>query len=391
MGHLDHECHQASDSRRIGPAAEADDKSLRAALPQVVEEPQRHRPCELFFLEVWAGFPSRRLRLCHFRFELWPDEGAGNFQWIWPAKFRLETRQSGGTHAGCRDIDNRTSDVPRRERQSRPHGQQRTARGDQGTAIVDEPARLVAQQVGVDIADVERPRALDHEPLADVDFAEGEVARTWIEDDVDSLRRHASAGSARHPGVLADLEADLHATAIEYQVADRILLAAKVDRVADLLGPGLEPARLVVQTVAAEEPLGNEARDPPIDRQAGTVEQGITMQERQAQAHDHAPRGRKDCFERFPDYRLESRPVEGILAAVAGDAHFRQAKDRGSLSPSSTDRRQDVLLIARPIQGSLIQHGCRNSDTCHGSNPRALRMRLVFRSCSPSSRPTGYR
>ena len=237
---------------------------------------------------------------------------------------------------------------------------------------------------------MERPRALDHQPLANVELAEGEVAGAGVEDDVDSLRRHAAAGPARHPGVLANLEADLDATAVEDQVADRILLAAKLDRVADLLGPGLEPAGLVVQAVAAEEPLGHEARNPPIDRQAGTVEQGVAMQERQAQAHDHALRGGKDRFERLPDHRLESRPVEGVLAAVTGDAQFRQAKDRDSLSPSSADRRQDVLLVARPVQGRLIQNGCRNSDTCHGSNPRALRMSLVFRSCSPNSRPTGY-
>ena len=51
--------------------------------------------------------------------------------------------------------------------------------------------------------------------------------------------------------------------------------------------------------------------------------------------------------------------MESVLAAVAGDAQFRQAKDRDSLSPSGADRRQDVLLVARPVQGRLIQHGCR--------------------------------
>ena len=197
-------------------------------------------------------------------------------------------------------------DVPRRERQPRPGGQQRAARGDQGPAVVDDPAGLVAQQVGIDIADVERPGALDHQPLADVELAEGEVACAGIEDDVYPLRRHASAGPAGHPGVLAYLEADLNAAAVEDQVADRILLAAKLDRVADLLRPGLEPAGLVVQAVAAEEPLGHKARDPPIDRQAGTVEQGVAMQERQAQAHDHALRGRTGPFRAF------SRPSPGV-------------------------------------------------------------------------------
>ena len=105
VGHLDHQGHQAGDGRRIGAAAQADDESLRAALPQIVEKPQGHRPGELFFLEVRAGFPSGRLRLRHFRLDFRPGEGTGNFQRIRPAQFRLETRQPGGAHAGRRDID----------------------------------------------------------------------------------------------------------------------------------------------------------------------------------------------------------------------------------------------------------------------------------------------
>ncbi len=100
-----------------------------------------------------------------------------------------------------------------------------------------------------------------------------------------------------------------------------------LDRVADLLRPGLEPARFVVQAIAAKEPLGDEAGDPPIDGQTGTVEQGVAVHQRQPEADDHAVRVRQDCRERFARRLLKSHAVEGVFAAVAGDAQFGQAED----------------------------------------------------------------
>ena len=47
-----HQRHQAGHGRRVGPAAEADHEPARAALAQVVEQAQRHRPGELLLLDA---------------------------------------------------------------------------------------------------------------------------------------------------------------------------------------------------------------------------------------------------------------------------------------------------------------------------------------------------
>ena len=120
-----------------------------------------------------------------------------------------------------------SSDVGEREAPRR--GQQLAAGRDQRAAVVDDAARLVAEQVGVDVADAERARALEHEPLPHVELAEGEVARARVQDDVDAAERQLRARALRDPGVLADLEADPDAAAVEQQIADRIAPSAQLD------------------------------------------------------------------------------------------------------------------------------------------------------------------
>ena len=67
-----------------------------------------------------------------------------------------------------------------------------------------------------------------------------------------------------------------------------ILLPVQQDRVAEVHRPGLEPAGLVVQAVAGQEALGDEPGDAAVDGHAGHVEQGVAVQQGQAQADDHA-------------------------------------------------------------------------------------------------------
>ena len=57
--------HHHRDRRRIGPAAERHDQLPRVALPQVIEQRQRHGPRKLFFLALRAGFPRGMARNMH--------------------------------------------------------------------------------------------------------------------------------------------------------------------------------------------------------------------------------------------------------------------------------------------------------------------------------------
>ncbi len=65
----------------------------------------------------------------------------------------------------------------------------------------------------------------------------------------------------RDPGVLADLETDDQPADVEGEVTDEDLALLAGDLADDLgrlaLGPRLEPARLVVDPIAREEPLGD--------------------------------------------------------------------------------------------------------------------------------------
>ena len=192
------------------------------------------------------------------------------------------------------------------------------------------------------------------------------MARARVENHIDRVRRHAAAGPSRHPGVLADLEADLDAAAIEDQIADRILLTVDFDLIANVLRPRLEPTRLVVQAVAAEKSLGDESRDLPVDRQAGAVEQGAAVEERQAKAHDHAFRGRHNLLQHGQRGLLQARAVKSVLAAIAGDAQLGQAKDARPLGPRRLDRGKNVVAVAGPIHRRLIEHGGGDSNARHG-------------------------
>jgi hypothetical protein len=87
------------------------------------------------------------------------------------------------------------------------------------------------------------------------------MARAGVQDHVDRLARQLRAGTLRRPGVFADLEADPHAGEIEDQIADRVLHAAHAGPRPAPGRPRLEPARLVVDAVAGERPLRDEAED----------------------------------------------------------------------------------------------------------------------------------
>src|SRR5690606_37391883 len=109
----------------------------------------------------------------------------------------------------------------------------------------------------------EAARGAEDDLLAHLVLAEGEVAGARVADEVDALGRQLDAGAVGHPGVLADLRADPQAADLEDLVAQRVGAAVvlPLDELAG--GPALEPPRLVVDAVAAQVPLADEADDRP--------------------------------------------------------------------------------------------------------------------------------
>src|SRR5436190_1562353 len=82
------------------------------------------------------------------------------------------------------DIDDCRREQPIGERESWTTSQHLAARGDQHTAVVDRAARFVAEQVGVGVADLKSPRALQHKPFANLLLGERKMARARVEQNV---------------------------------------------------------------------------------------------------------------------------------------------------------------------------------------------------------------
>ena len=281
-----HHRHQAGHAGGIGPAAERNDKTARAALAEVIEKPQRDRPGKFLFLEVWGILPRCRRAFGADRRKVREVEPHRN-----PAgtavQPRGETARAGLGRARRVDVHDSTGDIEGEEREPWAHRHHPPAGGDHRPAVVDRPPGLVAHQVRVHVRHAQRSRALQHQPLPHVVLAEREVAGRRIEDDVRPFQRQRPARTIRHPGVFADLKADLHAADVKVNVANGVALALQFRVRKEALRPGLEPPGLVVQTLAGEEPLGHKAEDSPIRHQAGRVEQGVVVQHRQAERDDN--------------------------------------------------------------------------------------------------------
>ena len=222
----DQQVHQHRDGRRIGPAAERDDELPGVALPQIVEQRERHGAGEFFFLLVLAGFPRRMPG--HVRVAAGRTANRHLFAAaLRPVKFGA--RPSAPPSAALakfglfverrprpprrRHVDQRRREHPIGEREPRPADEHLAAAGDERAAVVDRPARFVAQQIGVGVAHAERPRAFEHEPLADLLLGEREMARAGVEQDVGPALGEPRPGAVGDPGVAANFEADPHVAA----------------------------------------------------------------------------------------------------------------------------------------------------------------------------------
>ena len=186
----------------------------------------------------------------------------------------------------------------------------------------------------------------------------------------------AAAGALCHPGVLADLEADGDAVAHEVEVAQWVELAGDLDLAAALLGPGLEPARLVVESLASQVLLGGEPRDAAIGNDAGRVVQTTPTANRHPDADDHPLRPRDELHQHRPSAIRHVRPKERVLAAVPRRTKLGEYQQPHVASARFVERRLDAPLIAGPVEWRLIQRRSRDLDRDHGSSLAPLGLPL---------------
>ena len=189
---------------------------------------------------------------------------------------RREARDAGMVHAGQIDIDHRRRQVHIVKRKPRPRRQQHSGRSDHRPAVVNRPPGFVAQEVRIDVAHAERPRAFQDEPPANVHLAEREMAGTGVENHIHARQRQLAAGAVGDPGIFADFKPDLHVAAgsvdqVVVHIAQRIGPAVPSQLGLHAGGPGPEPAGFVVDAVTRQKPLdGQPAMRPSHARHAAS-------------------------------------------------------------------------------------------------------------------------
>jgi len=232
-------------------------------------------------------------------------------------------------------------------------------------ATIDRPARLVTDEVRIDVACSECPRALEHEPAPNLLLTEGEMAGRRVEDQVDSAGRQGHARPVGGPGVFTDLEPDPHASELESEVSDRQVAVSLPDPAPTAAGPGPEPAGLVVNPVAGEVLLAHDPRQPAIRGDRHGVVHAVLVPDRQADRDRESPGLRENLLEHPPGHPLDSWREERILAAVARDAEFGEAKEGDPVRPGGGDGRHDPVPVPVPVERRLVEGTAPDSDRMH--------------------------
>src|SRR4051794_34512523 len=98
--------------------------------------------------------------------------------------------------------------MPIRIRKPRPAHQQLARLGDHRVAVINRPPRLITEQIGKDVTDVERPRTLRHKPLAYLMLPKRKMACAWVKNQIDPVPRQLPPRPIPNPGVLTNLIAD---------------------------------------------------------------------------------------------------------------------------------------------------------------------------------------
>ena len=137
--------------------------------------------------------------------------------------------------------------------------------GDEPSTIKDSSTRFVAEKVCVDVGDTEGAGALDDEMFANLLFAEGEVRGGGVKDEVDAIDCERASGAIGDPSVFTDFKGDADAIDIKDQITDEDVLSIKVFGSDDALGPRVEPAWFVVETVSGKVLLRDKTCDFSVD------------------------------------------------------------------------------------------------------------------------------
>lgn len=151
-GRLHHEIHQTGDGRTVGPSTQGEHKATRSDFCAYSPTGPGAAPGRILPLSSWGRSPNRRAE----GFPI-PAVGEGRQTTVLlRADLRsgswLEAEEAGLIHAVLLDIQRGRRDQPGPEPETRPAGHQLTTGSDDSAAIVNGPAGLIAQQVGVDIA-----------------------------------------------------------------------------------------------------------------------------------------------------------------------------------------------------------------------------------------------
>ena len=363
---------------------------MRTRLAQIIEERQGFGTRELFFLDARPAFPLRRRNARCFQTGVRKNERDMNPCVIDPHDVRLKAGGTRLSHADGFQIDHGGGHLHFLITKTGTRRRQFPADGDEGTAIVNGPAGLVAQEIGINVTGPESPRTFQGEALAHLQFAKGKMARARIQNEVHAFQGQRRSGPVGHPGVFADFKTDAHIAATERKIADGIMASLNERLAAHARRPWLEPAWFVMNAITREKPFGHEPHNLPVNHQTGAIEQAVLMQNGQPERDHHATCGGDRRLQGLPGHAGGIGGMERVFASIASQTQFRQAQKRHALLARLVDGGQNAPGIALPIQGRLIQN--RRADFNQFHNPGTIRHRSDSgTTCSLSRQNTGRR
>ena len=128
--------------------------------------------------------------------------------------------------------------------------------------------------------------------------------------------------------------------------------------------------------------LGNKACNSAIHDQGRRIKNPTGIHHRQADRHGHAA-----GFLQNPPQKLQCRfvhpdRVKSVFAAISADAQFGQTQHTGLLLAGHSNRRKDIVQIAQPVQGRLVDRCSGDSDQLHAT----VCTQMVFIANLPSVR-----
>ncbi len=366
-GEVEHDFHEGGNGGGVGPAAERNDESAGPAFAKVIKVGEGHGAGEFLLLghggDGGVAVPAGDLR---------PLEG--NVDFGEALDVDLAAHGAGLVKTVALDVDGLVDEGGLLEREAGAFGRDFPGGGDESAAIVDGASGLVTEEVGVDVGGSEGAGALDDELFTDFLLAEGEVAGGGVEDDIDSAAGEEAAGAVGNPGVFTDFEADADAVDFEDGVSDGEGVVAEAVFDNDAVGPGVEPAGFVVEAIAGEVFLGDEASDFTVDEDGDGVVDGIFDPDREPNGDDHFLGFDGDFGEAGPGSLGDFVGEELVLTAVAGDGEFGEAEDGDVGGAGLGDGFEDAAAVAGPVEGDLVEAACADADgVAHGKMMNAER------------------